>query len=223
MRRREPGKREAETNPGQFRWNVLTTTASAHANSSPSSHRCHRDGVSHVLDRGQSHILGHNNDHIFHHGHGRPGHGLGHDLGHIHLSRQPPPLGRPQLPRQRPQRRTNDGHEAHPGCGRLDTNLGNEQMKPQQIKQKSQFEHQSQVAKRHGSETFERLSCAVFSLRGSPPFFFFPRGNSYHLCRTRVGAESEQPTSPPPPLGPCPPPSGAVLSRQQDDLCGFTK
>ena len=31
----------------------------------------------------------------------------------------------------------------------------------------------SQVAKRHSSETFKRLSCAVFSLRGLPPFFFF--------------------------------------------------
>ena len=45
----------------------------------------------------------------------------------------------------------------------------NEQMKPQQMKQKSQLPHQSQVVKRHSSKTFERLSCAVFSLRGSPP------------------------------------------------------
>ena len=49
------------------------------------------------------------------------------------------------------------------------TNLKNEQMKPQQMKQKSQLAHQSQVVKTHSSETSERLSCAVFSVRGSLP------------------------------------------------------
>ena len=35
------------------------------------------------------------------------------------------------------------------------TNSGNQQMKPQQVKQKSHLAHQSQVAKTHSSETFE--------------------------------------------------------------------
>ena len=104
-------KREAETKPGWFRWNVLTKTATAHANNSPSSRRCHRGGVNHVLDRGQRHLLGHDDDHVLHHGHGRLGHGrglvhgIGHDLGHSHLSRRPPPRGQPPPPRQRPRRR----------------------------------------------------------------------------------------------------------------------
>ena len=58
------------------------------------------------------------------------------------------------------------------------TNSGNEQMKPQQMKQKSQLAHQSQVAKRHSSETFEQRGGSTEN--HTIPTYHHPRNKS---CR----------------------------------------